>query len=104
MKRLFGALVVTGMLLGVAASHQVLADHNQGGNSVCVCAPFINEIRSNGIVLLLGEVKCVPEDVAESELAKGGVLMSDPAAMTLNHCCGVCRDQDGDEAPCPPID
>jgi len=104
MKRLFGALVVTGMLLGISASHQALAVHDEGDGEVCVCVPFINEVRSNGIVLLLGEVRCVPDDVARSDLAKGGILMSDPAAMTLNHCCGVCRDQDGDEAPCPPID
>ena len=55
MKRLFGALVVTGMLLGVTASHQILAGANNN-DEVCVCAPFINEVRSNGIVLLLGEV------------------------------------------------
>jgi len=103
MKRLFGALVVTGMLLGVTASHQILAGANNN-DEVCVCAPFINEVRSNGIVLLLGEVKCVPRPEVLDVLAEGGVLMSDPAAMTLNHCCGVCRDQEGDEAPCPPID
>jgi len=104
MKRLFGALAVAGMLLGISASHQVLADHNEGNGEVCVCVPNINEIRSNGVVMLLGEVKCLSDNAAVDAMAKGGVLMSDPAAMMLQHCCGVCRNQDGDEAPCPPID
>ena len=102
MKRLFGALIVTGMLLGVSASHQVLADHDE--DDVCMCEPFINEIRSNGIVLLLGHVKCVPESEAADALAKGGLFLPDPSAVHGAACCGVCRDEDGDEAPCPPID
>ena len=89
MKRLFGLSLVGIFLLGLSASHFVMADHNDGHSGLTTVCHITNSfVRPNGNVSFIGTIKLVvpAEQSLQAHLAHGDIL----ADGEDGDCCAFC--------------